>query len=223
MGKNDIFIQTALINAYGRFDKVKHASNIFYEFDKMDNKNAVNMNAMMTVFVNHKMNENALSVYDSFEFLQNEISHNLALKACSNSFDFEKGKKIHFKLCNIDNIQINNTLIDFYGNCRDIKMAKKIFDDIAECADSVSINNMIKALVHDSNDTILNELAIQIYEEYHHLNNDISHVLVLRACKNTSNVKKGKEIHKKIKCMNQYIASALIDFYGNFKKFDDAQ
>ena len=77
---DDIFIKTALINAYGRTRNVWKAKATF---DSIRNfrKNIGCCNAMMTAYNNNGRFHEALCLYDDIQCIATDISHVLALKA----------------------------------------------------------------------------------------------------------------------------------------------
>lgn len=69
------------------------------------------------------------------------------LKACADYSEVEKGMEVHgavFKLGYDDDVYVGNTLIQFYGNCRDLSSAGNVFDEMLE-RDAISWNTAIGA------------------------------------------------------------------------------
>merc|ERR1711879_490339 len=81
--------------------------------------------------------EEALKLYDEYEQLHDDISHILALKTCSKSGAYERGRDLHRKwmdsaVWNHLSLSVKNTMIDFYGHSGDVNAAKSVFDGIPD-------------------------------------------------------------------------------------------
>ena len=222
---DDVHIATALINGYARTNAIDDALSTF-RCTNEQLRNSVHINAMMTVLVNANRNIDALSIYDEYGSFHNDISHNLALKACTHSESFQRGIQIHRGLQSL-NMHLSNTLIDFYGHFGDITTAMRIFEGIAiSQIDSVSVNNIIKAVVHNEQ----YQIGLDLYRKYEHLTDDISHVLALKAAGNLNQWDFGRNIHRKLefddKSMNLqrlHLRTTLVDFYGKMGDIDGAR
>eukprot|EP01084_Bolivina_argentea_P138744 244192_1 len=152
---------------------------------------------MINCFINNNLNNKAIELYELYDKHRNDISHNLYIKACKNTKQYNKCTKlidnVYFRIIKQDNLKNNwnidmiNNIIDFYGNIGNINRAATIFNQISNNKkDTVSINCMMKAYINNHK----NDKAIEIYEQYHNLHDNISNGLYISA--NT----------KKIGCMN---------------------
>merc|ERR1712228_1032938 len=67
--------------------------------------------------------------------------------------------------------------------------------------------------------------SLLLYEKYAKLNDDVTHLLALRATQNLNDYDKGLEIHKSVKSKSPCIElqNALISFYGYFGQISKAQ
>eukprot|EP01084_Bolivina_argentea_P300117 517402_1 len=214
---DDIFIKTALINALGKIHKIPSAEKIFNSItDKQ--RNIISINAMITALVNNEQYDNALELYDKYNKLSDNTSHLLALKACINSDNYMKGKDIHHNIYNSElSVELQNTLIEFYGTFGDMVNAFEIFYKMDENKrDVYAVSNIMKAMISNG----LNSEALRLYDEYELKNDNVSHIHALQACINTNDMIKGTQIHKNI-FQSKYKASVevlntLINFYGHF-------
>ena len=174
---------------------------------------------MMRALVDNHRNDEALMLYDRYHAMNDDVSYILALRACINIDDMEKGKVIH---SGIDrkyySIKMKSTLIDFYGHFGDISTAINIFDTIDdEQRDNVSINGMMTQFIKNG----LNQQCLELHEKYKYLNDDISHLLALKAWTNLDDFEICKEIEPKLK-HNMVGRTALIDFYSHFGDIEGA-
>ena len=90
----------------------------------------------------------ALQIYDQFANPQTTVCNLFAIKACTKLGDIWKGKEIHNRIGdkNID-LQLANTLIHFYGQFNQIKLALNVFNGIKN-KDGVSYNSMVKRILN---------------------------------------------------------------------------
>merc|ERR1712228_25465 len=142
--EQSIQIKNALIRFYGycspHNQRINNALNIFDKIND-DEKDLFSFGTMMSVYIENNDYKNALKLYDEIEsnalktkyeniLANNQITHLLALKACANLRDLEKGKEIHSKYGReyLRNVSFQTALISLYSKCGDIKQAKNIFD-----------------------------------------------------------------------------------------------
>eukprot|EP01084_Bolivina_argentea_P239528 402587_1 len=183
--------------------------------------NDVAVGVIMKVLINNDENDKAFKIYNTFSWLNNNITHMLAIKACKNMNNYDAGNNIYCNIINsIECIQLENTMIDFYVSFGDIIKAQSVFNKISnENKDVVCINSMMTAFINNGYD----KQAIVLYETYHWLHDNISHALALKACTNCKENGKGKAIHKFIgKTDDIYINTSLINFYGHCEDIDNA-
>ncbi len=178
----------------------------------------ISINAMLTALANNEQYKNALELYDKYNALTDNVSHLLAIKSCTHSDNAIKGLAI------IENIndselttELKTSLIEFYGTFGDMINAFKMWEGIEQNErNEYVISNIMKAMMSNG----LNEKALQLYDEYELLNDSVLNLMALRACMNTNNFNKGKQIHKKIfenKCKASVeCLNTLINFYGHF-------
>ena len=229
MNDHNIYIQTAVIGAYGRCQDLNAALDVFNGISDTD-RNIVCINAMLKSMVQNQLDEDALRIYHEFESKHDHISHFLAIRACKNLRYFERGKRIISSVGNVDsmNIQFKTGLIDFYGSNGDIKSAVDIFDAIPSAErDGFVIGAMIKQYVLNG----LNIEALQLYDECDAAKsvilNNSCHLFAIKACTQIGDVWRGKEIHSTLRQngngIDVQLKNALIRFYGHFKCIEPAQ
>eukprot|EP01083_Nonionella_stella_P057480 150862_1 len=222
----DIYFKTALINFYGVHGKVNECINIFDWIVNHNSCSSVALNVMMKAYIDNHYHRNALDLYDDHATLINERSIVMALKACSHVKDFAKGQNIieTINTKQYHNVQLKNTLIDYYGHSGAIESAVSIYNSMTNHQkDIVTQNAMCGAYLrnHQSVD------ALSIFDGINDLQKDaISYILALDACIQLNDYDKGKHIHSCV--MDQSIHSlhsikligALIGMYGHFGDFN---
>ena len=209
---DDIYIQTALINAYG-------PNSALSVFDSIDDtkKNNVAVGAMMKVLVDHNRGDQALDIYDRYRSLIDDISAGLALRACIITKQFQRGIDIHSALGNsarsIKSVTLKNVLIDFYAHFGDMTKAKHIYHLNEGQRDVITIGTMLKGYVNAN----LHEQALALYDSNIDLHDDICHTLALKSCIQASDFEKGKNIEAQLSQNHGTVAkTTLIDFYAHF-------
>ena len=219
----NIKIKTALIDFYGQFGDLDSSLKIYKNILII---NAMCINSMMTAFINNKQYKNALDLYckETNKEILNDTSHLLAIKICIDTNNQKKWNEIKSNIINNNqqSIKLNNSLIDCYGYFGDIDNSIKIFNSL-KIKDTVSINSIMTVL----NNNNMNKITLEIYNKYKLLQDDISHVLAIKACNNLKDYEKGKKIHSDIILLNNdinknnnHLKSALIDLYGNCQQID---
>ena len=229
-------IQTTLIEFYNHFGKRSTAMDIFNSI-KNDEMDIVSISSMMKCFIDNKDYESALDLYDKtmsdYNLKQDDICHVLAVKACINTRNYDKGKMIHQSIKHMmkdKKIYLKNVLINLYGESGDIETAKQIFNSIPSRQRDIDIVNvMMKAYLNNN----FSGEAIKLYDKINKIKpnkaniktDNISHLLAIKACTVAGNFEKGKRIHDVIQAQtvnNIQITTALIDFYGKNNEIDNA-
>lgn len=205
----------SMLIEHGYKQKAMHIFNSLDDNDKSEHMIA----SMMKLHLQNNENESALTLYDKYHDRDNGIIHLFAIKACGNTLNHQKGKEIHNKIESklTDNIKLKNALIHFYGKCDDLSAAKKLFESISnKQMNAQSIGCMMQMYAEHE----LYNQALEIYDNYDSLKDDISHLLAIKACSKSDNFEKGKQIHQRINVVNVQLITSLIEFYGSF---DDLQ
>ena len=177
----------------------------------------------MTGFMNHKRFRDALEFYDSVPSVRglnalNDLSHCLAIKACTKCGDFQRGKAIHRAVCREQDVEgamsmkLRNSLIHFYGQFGDVLAAQQMFE---EERDTVSLNNMMRGYM----DIGQHGNALALYDEFVSVGmvDDVSHLFAVMACSALKEHGRGKEVHSRLDTVDRVqCGNALIDFYAIF-------
>eukprot|EP01084_Bolivina_argentea_P089364 161255_1 len=226
--EQSIQLKTVLIHFYGNCNDVENAKLVFDSINDT-HKNTVNISAMMNVYISNEYEEDALELYDALNKEQymdhDDFAHILALKACTKTMNFSKGKNIHESLQNGNHsIEFMNTLIDFYGKMNCIDIAIEIFMSIDKSLyNVVTIGSMMNAYMNNDH----YENALELYDNCAlTVLNNVSHMLAIKCCTNSDNYSKGKQIISNsidIDTVNNQMKTTLIQFYGIFKDISSAQ
>ncbi len=215
--EQNMYINTALINAYGHFSEIQSSFQLFQKITP-DKRNVVVVNSMMTALIHNRYIKKAIELYDEpqFELLKDDISHLLAIKACIMSNNFEKGKDIHLQTVNPSIIELTNMLIEFYGHFGDLDNALLLFNGIKmENMTVFSIGAMMKAFINNNDES---RKALDLFHRFNSMKNYIMDALAIKACINTNDIKTGKSIHAQMDEENiddLSVKTSLIEFYGH--------
>eukprot|EP01083_Nonionella_stella_P088896 247985_1 len=215
-----IEVEHCLVNFYGHFKDIERAQRVF---DGIKDKNTVSINCMMQALIANECAADALSVYDEYNTLHDDISHVHAVAGCSMIGNIQKAKHIHSAHADTESIQLRNTLIDCYGKCGAIEHSKTLFDSISDVERTVvTMNCMMSALCENE----CYEDALRVYDEMDCTQNDVSHLLALKACKHTQQLDKGNQIYEQIERkkteMGAELRCSFIDFYGSCGDMESA-
>ena len=216
---NNMVLKAALIEFHGQFGDISSAWKIFRSI-KRDKMDSYFLNAMLHALVTNGHYQQALQLYVNLEPLIDSISHTIAIKACIGTQNIEKGYEIIDKIIGDDNIQTKNILIEYYGHFKDIDKAFKVFTSL-EKKDAISVSSMMGAYIKSEQ---FNQ-ALDLYDKYYELNDDISHVLALKSCAYLKDFQTGRNIiqdNALKKSNNIQIKNSLISFYGESNDIDNA-
>lgn len=217
---DDVFIKTALINAYAKCNDIDGALNIFNSL-KNEKKDCAIMNAIIKWLVKFNQFESALKVYDQHRWLHDDVSHILILRVFQHFNCLDRAQFIHQTVGKNTDISLKNALIDFYGHFGDVDNAMDIFNGIQhDQMDKISLGSIIKCLVNNER----YQMALKIYDDFESYHDDKTHAFAIKACSYSDDFEKGKQIRSKIESNGDpFISSVLIDFYGNFGSIWTAQ
>ncbi|KAK6945448.1 Pentatricopeptide repeat [Dillenia turbinata] len=131
----DLSIGNALVSLYARCAKVNDA---YLAFDKIDSKDNISWNGLISGFAQSGHCEEALQVFSQMN--QAGIEVNLftfasAVSAAANIANIKEGKQIHAMMIKTGNdmeTEPSNVLITLYSKCGSIDDAKKEFSEMPE-------------------------------------------------------------------------------------------
>ena len=213
----NVFLSTALIDFFGHFGDIRRALNVFDSVQKRE-KNAICIGSMMKALNKNKKFEQSLLLHENYSQINNDVTHLLALIAAKKCNDYEKGLSIHKSIdLRSASIELQNALIGFYGHFGQIEESQKIFDWMAKRNETTS-NAMMSVLVSHS----LSERALFFYDCIEQ-KTQILHILAVKVCAKTKNIRKGKEIDLATKTKSKELKNSLIAFYGKVGQIGEAQ
>ncbi|KAK9748177.1 hypothetical protein RND81_02G041200 [Saponaria officinalis] len=125
----DSFINVSLLSLYFLCDKSHYARSLF---DRIENKNLVSWNAMISGFTQTGSPVEALDVFRALRgFQPDEITLTSLLAACSQLSCLRLGKEIHGSILRNDrskDVFIFSSIIDMYAKCGCLELSRRFFD-----------------------------------------------------------------------------------------------
>ena len=210
----DIFVDTRRVGA-------AHEAHRVFDAIASSARNSVSLNAAMTALTHNGCDQDALALYDAHTALRNERSHALAITACANRRDLERGTHILAELPgDIENAFIRNALISLRAECGDCDGALAVFDAMGAQRDAVSLNTMLKALIAAQRASE----AMSLFEAHRRaLADALSNVFALRACAALRDAQRGEALVARCDRNCVRTAAAVVGFFGAVRRCDAAQ
>ncbi|KAG7017704.1 Pentatricopeptide repeat-containing protein, partial [Cucurbita argyrosperma subsp. argyrosperma] len=149
----------------------------------------------------------------------NNLTFPFLLKACATLAALQEGKQFHAVAikCGLDlDVYVRNTLINFYGSCKTMSSARKVFDEMSERT-LVSWNAIITACVEN----LCFDEAIDYFLKMgnHGFEPDeTTMVVILSACAELGNLSLGRWVHSQVvgrgMVLNVQLGTAFVDMYA---------
>ncbi|KDP21395.1 hypothetical protein JCGZ_21866 [Jatropha curcas] len=222
------FLSTKLVFMYGKCGSVVSAEKMF---DKIRKRTIFAWNAMVGSYVSNGEPLEALKMYREMRNLSvalDSYTFPCLFRACGMVGDLSCGAEIHclaIKCGYSSFVYVANSLVAMYAKCDDFNGARKLFDRMNERNDAVSWNSIISA--YSSSGWCIE--ALELFREMQKAGvaaNTYTLVAALQACKDSSFMKPGRELHAAIVKYSQllvgYVANALLAMYFRFGKMAEA-
>lgn len=217
--ESDVGVGTALFTIYGKCGALEDARAIF---NKMQRRNVVSWNAMISSYAQHGHSIEALELFQVMQqegLRPNKITFASVLSACASLTALADGEAIH--KCIIDfgfesDVTVGNAIINMYGKCGAMDTACKTFKTMCE-HNVESWNAIITAYVQHGHSVE----ALHLFRQMQQSNvepDKITCISILGACTSMALLAEGKVIHKIIAehafQSDVLVANALIRMYG---------
>ncbi|KAL4574247.1 hypothetical protein LXL04_021074 [Taraxacum kok-saghyz] len=216
-------IYTTIISISSRAPK--HAPDITYIhslLNKLDNPTIDLYNTVIKSFTQSNHNSLfAILFYSNLlvkGLIGDSFTYPYLLKACTVSRALREGEQIHSHVVKTEfalNLYVANALIGFYGVCRDMKIAQKVFDESPE-RDLVTWTTLIQGYVQSGS----LKKGVEVFYEMCESGikpDEITMVVVISACAKLRDLNLGTKLHTYIYNhdlnLDVYIGNALLDMY----------
>ncbi|CAL5213749.1 unnamed protein product [Lathyrus oleraceus] len=151
--ESDVFVRSALIDAYSKMGELLEALGVFREMVTGD---SVVWNSIIAAFAQHSDGDEALSLYKSMRragFSADQSTLTSVLRACTSLSLLELGRQAHVHVLKFDqDLILNNALLDMYCKCGSMEDAKFIFNRMVG-KDVISWSTMIAGLAQNGYST----------------------------------------------------------------------
>ncbi|KAH6782397.1 hypothetical protein C2S52_000746 [Perilla frutescens var. hirtella] len=144
---SNVFVSTALINFYVKFELLHDAHHLF---DEIPEPSVVSWNSLISGYVHSGQFRKSLKLFSRLEksnLAADSYSFTAALCACGQLSRVQVGRSLHSKIVKHGvecSIFVANCLIDMYGKCGYVADAVKVFGDMVE-RDDISWNSVLAA------------------------------------------------------------------------------
>uniref|UniRef100_A0A803MSU8 Pentatricopeptide repeat-containing protein n=1 Tax=Chenopodium quinoa TaxID=63459 RepID=A0A803MSU8_CHEQI len=153
------------------------------------------------------------------------------LKVAADLYDLNFGKQIHTQVFKLgygsNSTTVDNTLVNMYGKCGDIRDARKVFDKMSE-RDQVSWNSIISALCrHEEWEDALE--AFWVMQEENVEPSSFTLVSIVSVCGNlgvVDGLRLGKQVHGyslRKGDVRTFIVNSLMAMYAKLGNVDYAK
>ncbi|KAF7833436.1 pentatricopeptide repeat-containing protein [Senna tora] len=224
----DVVVGSSLVGMYAKCNGFQYAIQMF---DEMPEKDVACWNTVISCNYQSGKFEEALQYFEVMRrcgFEPNSVTITTAISSCARLLDLDRGREIHKELINsrflLDSF-VSTALVDMYGKCGDLEMAKEIFEQIPKKT-IVAWNSMI-AGYGLKGDSIS---CIKLFNRMH--NEGLKPSLttlssIIMACSRSARLQEGTLVHGYI-VRNQiqpdiFVNSSLMDLYFKCGKVNSAE
>ncbi|XVF58277.1 hypothetical protein PTKIN_Ptkin07bG0052000 [Pterospermum kingtungense] len=217
----DSFLLTELV----RFSSISPFRNLSYAHSLLFNSlnsTPSTWNMLIRGYASSDSPQNAIWVLKEMRkrgLKRNKLTYPFVLKACAGAGALEDGRQVHGEIVKHgldDDVYVENNLVNFYGCCKKIMDAKKVFDEMDERT-VVSWNAVITACVE--NFCIEDALGYFVNMKDCGFDPDeTTMVIMLSACAELGYLSLGRLLHLQViergMVLNCQLGTALVDMYA---------
>ncbi|CAD6249584.1 unnamed protein product [Miscanthus lutarioriparius] len=223
----DVIRGSALVDMYGKCGYMDLARLVF---DRMDERNYVSWDALLSGFVENGLVDSALDTFrqmESANIKSNQHTFTNLLRLCSDRRYREYGRQIHghaIRVINQMNVVLETELIDMYAKCGCIEVSRLLFLRMNE-RNLISWNTLLSGYVGDGQPVA----TINIYRQMELACVRPDHYTLaglLNLCRFKGLLRYGRQIHARLiktgSEMNVVLQTLLVHMYFKCKRWRDA-
>ncbi|KAB2614521.1 pentatricopeptide repeat-containing protein [Pyrus ussuriensis x Pyrus communis] len=220
--KNDIFIDTSLVDMYAKCGEMVHSRNVF---DGMRNRNTVTWTSIIAGYARKGLSEEAIYLFQVMKrrnILVNNLTIVSILRACGGIRNSMMGREVHAQIVKNSverlktNLHLGSTLVWFYCRCGEYSNATRVLQQMP-LRDVVSWTAIISGCTQLGHEAEALEFLKEMMEDGVEPN-EFTYSSALKACAKLETVLHGKLIHssanKSPAMSNVFVGSALIYMYA---------
>jgi pentatricopeptide repeat protein len=223
----DVIQGSALVDMYGKCGYMELARLVF---ERMDERNYVSWDALLSGFVENELVEAALDIFrqmESANIKPNQHTFANLLRICGDRRYKEFGKQIHghaIKVINQMNVVLETELIDMYAKCGCTEVSQILFHRMNE-RNLISWNTLLSGYVRDGQPLA----TINIYRQMELACVRPDHYTLaglLNLCRFHGLLHYGRQIHARLiktgSEMNVVLQTLLVHMYFKCRRWRDA-
>lgn len=226
--ENDLVIGNTLVDMYAKCGSIEEATGVF---EKLQSRDVVSWNALMTGYVEHGFIEKALNCLHEMSFhgvAADKVTLLCCLKACGNLDYVDRGHDTHAAIVKQGlerHLFLGNALIDMYTKCGSLTEAREVLEQLP-IRDVISWTSLIAGYAENG----CGKEALKCLERMQE--DGISPtaatlICSLKACGSMGSIEKGREIHDDIPIelyrREPTIGNSLVDMYAKCGSLVEAQ
>ncbi|XP_068669833.1 putative pentatricopeptide repeat-containing protein At3g13770, mitochondrial [Aristolochia californica] len=225
----DVFLLTRLAHAYLRSNELSSATRILTKV--LQRPPLFLWNEVIKAYQHNGLFNDSIDLYDAMTgsgVRPNEFTFTFVLPACAAARSVWHGRRIHEDVRRRScerNVFVATALIDMYGKCGELGLAREVFDGMPERG-TASFNAMISGYVMngecDDAVSIFNQMQKSGIQP-----DKMTMVSVLQACASLGALQQGRWLHEQMVRsqmeINVYIGAALINMYARCGSMEEAQ
>lgn len=239
------YVQNALMDLYSRIGKINVSRFIF---DRMESRDIVSWNTMITGHVVCGGHEDALNMMSLMQLAErtvnsendwvlslnpNSVTLMSVLPGCAALATLTKGKEIHaysIRHALAADVAIGSALVDMYAKCGCLNLARRVFDGMPT-RNVITWNVMIMAYgMHGKGKETLELFSIMISDGNVNAEvkpNEITFIALFAACSHSGLVDEGRKLFGEMKHRHRLEPTAdhyacLVDLLGRSGQLDEA-
>ncbi|KAI5061639.1 hypothetical protein GOP47_0024144 [Adiantum capillus-veneris] len=217
--KTNAALEAALINTYG---KCGHLEEARFLFDRTEQRNVIFWNMMISVYVQHGHDEEALALFTIMQQEEATLDQAVALsalKACSSLSFQDEGRSIHTTAVRFGldlQLDVGTALVGMYGKWGAFEEANVLFGGL--CVRNIVTWNTLIGLYAQHGCICEAMQCLQKMKEEHAQPDRFTFISILSTCASSSSVEEGKALHALIlsegleQCIS--VGTTLISMYG---------
>ncbi|KAK6272563.1 hypothetical protein POUND7_009646 [Theobroma cacao] len=214
----DVVVASSLVSMYANCKMFEQATLVF---DEMPDRDVACWNTVISCYYQDGKAEKALELFGKMRdagFAPNSVTLTVIFSACARLMDLEKGRAIHGELVKHGHVLdgfLGSSLVDMYGKCGCIEMAREVFEQIPEKG-VVTWNSMIAGYSSVGNSQSCMELFKRMNMEG--IKPSLTSLSsILMACSRSAQLQYGKFIHgymiRNMVEADIFVNNSLIDLY----------
>ncbi|XP_027913201.1 pentatricopeptide repeat-containing protein At5g65570 [Vigna unguiculata] len=224
----DVFVASALVDMYAKFDKMRDAHLVFH---RVLEKDVVLFTALIVGYAQHGLDGEALEVYEDMVnrgVKPNEYTLACILISCGNLGDLVNGQLIHGLVIKsgLESVVASQTsLLTMYSRCHMVEDSIKVFN-LLDYANQVTWTSFVVGLVQNGRE----ETAVSIFREMIRClirPNPFTLSSIFQACSSLAMLEVGEQMHAITMKLgldgNKYTGAALINLYGKCGNVENAR